>query len=60
MTLCLVGNHSLDDLEKMAVDNFHSIVNKDFEVPDLTNEITFNSENGLGYIYNVIPEKDMK
>jgi insulysin len=30
MTLCLVGNHTLDELEKMAVDNFVDIQNKNY------------------------------
>jgi len=34
MSLCLAGAYSLDDLEKMAVENFNDIVNKDLEQAD--------------------------
>lgn len=60
MTLCLVGNHELDKLQQMAVDNFHSIPNKNFNAPDLRNEETFSLDNGLGHIFRLVPEKDLK
>jgi len=33
MSLCIVSNHSLDELEKMAVENFSTIVNNNVKIP---------------------------
>lgn len=55
MSLCLAGAYSLDDLEKMAVENFNDIVNKDIEQIDYSNEVTHSNENGLEHIYKIVP-----
>ena len=34
MALCLVGNHSIDQLEEMAVEHFSAIENKNLELKD--------------------------
>jgi len=60
MTLCLVGNHNLDVLQDLAVTNFGQVTNKSLSSIDYTNEVTFCNENGLGHIYYVVPEKDIK
>jgi insulysin len=60
MTLCLVGNYQLDELQEFALTNFGSVHNKNVQGQDFSNEVTFSSENGLGHIYFVVPEKDNK
>ena len=48
MKLCMSGRHSLEKLEKLAVDLFSPIVNKDVVLPDLTDPIMPYSEANLG------------
>jgi insulysin len=36
------------------------VQNKNYVGQDFSNEVTFCSENGLGHIYFVVPEKDNK
>jgi len=55
MTLCLVGNQKLDELQELALSNFSQIQNKGYVEKDYTNEVTFCSENGLGHVYFVVP-----
>jgi secreted Zn-dependent insulinase-like peptidase len=38
MALSLVGNHDLDFLEKLAVDNFSEVENKDLKLKDFSEE----------------------
>jgi len=50
MSLCIVSNHSLDDLEKMAIDNFTAIVNNNVTIPrdnDFNKAPYPTTENGL-------------
>ena len=36
MSLCLVGDHSLDTLESLAVEHFSDIINKNLSLKDFT------------------------
>lgn len=56
----MVGNHNLDRLEEIAVENFNDVVDKNLIQTDYKDEITFNQENGLGHIFKIIPLKDVK
>ena len=60
MSLSLVGNHSLDELQKLAEENFNPVVNKDYSHPDYTEEVVFDNETGLGHIIKMVPLKDVK
>ena len=60
MSLCLVGNQSLDQLQAFAEEHFHDIENKNIQKPDFSNEKIYDSENGLGHVIKIVPEKDLK
>jgi insulysin len=36
MSLVMVGKHSLEELEKLAVENFSEVVNKDVKLKDFS------------------------
>ncbi len=55
----MVGNHSLDDLEKLAVDNFSEVVNKDVKLKDFSSELVYD-ETSEGHIFKVVPNKNIK
>ncbi|CDW84143.1 insulin-degrading enzyme [Stylonychia lemnae] len=59
MRLVLVGRDSLENLEKLAVENFSDVVNKEVVLKDLSNEIVYD-ENSLGKLYKVVPHKNLK
>jgi hypothetical protein len=44
----------------MAIDNFESVPNKNYQVPDMTKAEQFSPDNGLGHIFKIVPEKDLK
>ncbi len=60
MTLSLVGNHSLDYLQELAVANFDEVENKNLIQPDYSDEVTHCKENGLAHVFKIVPEKDLK
>jgi len=60
MSLCLVGNHSLDKLQEMAETLFSPVENRNLTLPDYTKEVLFDSETGLGHLYKIIPLKDIR
>ena len=52
MSLVITGNHSLDDLEKLAVEKFSDIPDKNVEL-DFNRQVPSFDENNLGYLYKV-------
>lgn len=48
MSVSLVGNHTLDELEKLATDHFSKIKNKNKVMSEYT-EPNFDNKNALGY-----------
>jgi len=60
MSLVLVGKQSLDELQELAVENFHQIVNKELPVKDWSGETVFDKDHSFGRIFKVIPQKHMK
>jgi len=45
MNLVLVGRHSLDELQQMAVQNFYGVVNRNLPPKDFTKEVVYNKEH---------------
>lgn len=60
MSLCLVGNHSIDTLEQLAVDNFSEITNKDLVLKDFTAGPALYDETAYSHIIKIIPIKDTR
>ena len=66
MSLCLVGNHSIDTLEALAIEHFSAIENKDLELRDFKKEIESEGgaplydENTLGHMVKIVPIKDVR
>ena len=59
MSLSLVGNHSLNTLEKFAREKFSDIVDKDLSLADLSDDPMFDG-NTLGHLVKFIPIKELK
>jgi insulysin len=59
MNLVMVGRHSLDDLEKLAVDNFSEVVNKNVILKDFSKEEVYD-DNSHRHIFKVVPNKNIK
>lgn len=57
MTMALVSNHPLDDMEKWVTDKFTPIVNKDIAVPNLCEPNPLPAEN-LQRVVRYVPVKD--
>ncbi len=55
----MVGKHSLDDLEKLAVDNFSEVINKDVKLKDFSSEVVYD-ETSERHIFKVVPNKNIK
>jgi insulysin len=55
----MVGKHSLEELEKLAVENFSEVVNKDVKLKDFSQEIVYD-ETSQGHIFKVVPNKNIK
>ena len=60
MSLCLVGNHSIDDLQEMAVEHFSGIENKDLTLTDYTQGELPYDETTLGHFVKIVPIKDLR
>ena len=60
MSLCLVGNHSIDLLEELAVEHFSGIQNKSLTLKDFTNGEPLFDETTLGHLVKIVPIKDMR
>jgi len=54
MTLCIAGKHSLDDLEKLCIEHFSSIENKNVKALDTTLPIAYGKAQ-LGRFIRVVP-----
>jgi len=60
MNLVLVGRHSLDELQNLAVENFSGIEDKNLVQPDFSEEVCFDKEHSFGKVFKVIPSKNLK
>ena len=60
MSLCLVGNHSIDTLEQYAIEHFSEVQNKDLVTTDFTKGDPLYDETALGHIVKIVPVKDTK
>lgn len=59
MSLCIVGNHSLDVLEGYARNHFSAVVDKDYKLDDFTNDVMYD-QNTLGHIVRFVPKKESR
>ena len=59
MNLVLVGKQSLDELQKLAEDNFKDVKNQNLTAQSYKNETVFTKEHSFGRIYKVIPNKEL-
>lgn len=59
MNLVMVGRHNLEDLEKLAIENFSDVENKDVVLKDFTGEVVYD-ETSYGHIFKVVPNKNIK
>eukprot|EP00347_Sterkiella_histriomuscorum_P004511 403360183 len=59
MRLVMVGRDSLDNLEKLAVENFQEVPNKNVTLKSFKDELVYD-ENSLGKLYKVVPHKNLK
>ena len=59
MSLCLVGNQPLNELEKFARENFTDIVDKDLSLVDFSDDPMFDGTS-LGHVIQFIPIKEMR
>ena len=57
MSLCLVGSNSLDELEKLARENFSEVVDKDLSLVDFSDDSMFDNTS-LGHLIQFIPIKE--
>ena len=60
MSLCLVGNHSIDQLEELAVEHFTGIQNKNLTLKDFTKGEPLFDEKTLGHLVKIVPIKDVR
>lgn len=61
MSLCLTGNHSLDELEAFATANFNQVVDKNLSLRDFAAEgPIYNSETALGHFVKLVPARQVK
>ena len=57
MKLCLISKFEIDQLEKMALDLFASVTNKNVVIPDLGEPKPYDERN-LSHFYKFVPVKD--
>ena len=60
MNLVLVGRHSLDELQNLAVDNFSGVENKHLPRKDFKDEVVFDEKHSFGKIFKIIPTKKIQ
>ena len=59
MSLALVGNYSLDDLENLARENFSDVVNKDLKVSSYEDDPMYGPD-ALGHLIKFVPIKELR
>ena len=59
MNLVMVGRHSIEDLEKLAAENFSDVEDKDIKLKDFSSEEVYD-ENSYGHLFKVVPNKNIK
>ena len=59
MSLCLVGNHSLDTLQDLLVGQFADIENKNLALRDFT-QMPLYEDDTLGHFVKIATIKDLR
>ena len=60
MSMCLVGNHSVDTLQDMAIEHFAEIEDKKLLLTDYTKGEDLYDETTLGHMVKIVPIKDLR
>jgi secreted Zn-dependent insulinase-like peptidase len=59
MSVCLVGNYSLDELEQLARENFSEVIDKDLKVKSYEDDPMYGQDT-LGHLIKFIPIKELR
>ena len=59
MSLSLVGNYSLDELERLFRENFSEVVDKDLKVKSYEDDPMYGPD-ALGHLIKFIPIKELR
>lgn len=59
MNLVMVGKHTLEDLEKLAVENFSEIEDKNVSLRDFSTEEVYDGTS-MGHVFKIVPNKNIK
>jgi insulysin len=60
MSLCLVGNHTLNQLQDLALQNFSQVEDRNSKIPDYSKDIMYDSDTALGHLIKIAPVKDIR
>ena len=59
MSVCLVGNYSLDELEQLVRENFSEVIDKDLKVKSYEDDPMY-GQDALGHLIKFIPIKELR
>ena len=59
MSLSLVGNYTLDELERLFRENFSEVVDKDLKVKSYEDDPMYGAD-ALGHLIKFIPIKELR
>jgi len=59
MNLCIYGKESIEDLEKLAIETFEDVENKNVKLEDRSEPHPFPLET-LGKLFKIVPSKDIR
>jgi insulysin len=59
MNLVMVGRHPLEDLEKLAIENFNAVENKNVKLIDFSQEVVYDHDS-YGHLIKIVPNKNIK
>lgn len=59
MSLCLVGNHSLNVLQDLAISNFSQVEDKQLRVADYSQDVMYD-DTALGHVIRIVPIKEIR
>lgn len=59
MSVSLVGNYSLDELEQLAKENFSEVIDKDLKVKSYEDDPMY-GQDALGHLIKFIPIKELR
>jgi len=60
MNLVMVGRHSLDDLQKLAEENFSKVEDRDLPFRDFSDQEVYDREHSFGRVVKIVPQRLIK